>query len=164
VFLAHDHRLNNHIIKDDLHLDICYVQLFWSLTIISSTRIKIHYNGLFWKSQCHIKKSESSIVALYSNEFAKLGKSEMKNWNLHSNLSNPNIFYQKDKCSIQGGIYKGWCIQCFNLNYPKKIIIMEIIFLVELETKPMAFYHHIIIVKMKKSNNKSLSKNLRFKM
>jgi hypothetical protein len=32
---------------------------------------------------------ESSIVALYSNLFEKLGKNEMKNWNLHSNISNP---------------------------------------------------------------------------
>jgi hypothetical protein len=29
------------------------------------------------------------VVGLYSNLFKKLGKSEMKNWNLHFNLSNP---------------------------------------------------------------------------
>jgi len=33
--------------------------------------------------------SELNIVALYANLFEKLGKSKMKNWNLHSNLSNP---------------------------------------------------------------------------
>ncbi len=33
---------------------------------------------------------ESSIVALYANLFKKLGKSEIKNGNLHSNLSNKN--------------------------------------------------------------------------
>jgi hypothetical protein len=32
---------------------------------------------------------ESNIVVLYSNLFEKLGKREMKNWNLHSNISNP---------------------------------------------------------------------------
>jgi hypothetical protein len=32
--------------------------------------------------------------------------------NLHYNLSNPKKNYQKDKCSIQGGLYKGWYIQC----------------------------------------------------
>jgi hypothetical protein len=50
---------------------------------------------------------------LHVNLFEKLGKSEMKNWNLHSNLSYRIFFnYQKDKCSIQGGLYKGWYIQC----------------------------------------------------
>jgi len=53
---------------------------------------------------------ELSIVELYANLFEKFDKSEMKNWNLYSNLSNPKFFYQKDKCSIQGGLYKGWYI------------------------------------------------------
>ncbi len=79
MFLAHDRRLNNHIFKDDIHLDISYVQLFWSLTIINFTRIKAHYDERFWKSQCRFFLSESSIVALYSNLFEKLGKSEMEN-------------------------------------------------------------------------------------
>ncbi len=39
---------------------------------------------------------ESSIVALYSNIFEKLNENEMKNWNLHSNFSNPQKNYQKD--------------------------------------------------------------------
>jgi hypothetical protein len=39
------------------------------------------YRGTFW--------GESSVVALYSNLFEELGKNEMKNWNLHSNLLNP---------------------------------------------------------------------------
>jgi len=30
-----------------------------------------------------------SIVALYWNLFGKLGKSELKNWNLHSDFFNP---------------------------------------------------------------------------
>jgi hypothetical protein len=32
---------------------------------------------------------------LYSNIFEKLDKSEMKNWNLHSNISNSKIKLQK---------------------------------------------------------------------
>jgi hypothetical protein len=52
--------------------------------------------------------NDSSIDVLYSNLFEKLGKSEMKNWNLHSNLSNPKNTYQKDKYLSQGGLYKGW--------------------------------------------------------
>jgi hypothetical protein len=55
---------------------------------------------------------------LYSNLFEKFNKNEMKNWNPHYYLSNTNFFYQKDKCSIQGGFSKGWYIQCHNLNYP----------------------------------------------
>jgi hypothetical protein len=42
-------------------------------------RVKAHYNGLLWKSQWQFFLSESSIVALYSNLFEKLGKSGMKN-------------------------------------------------------------------------------------
>jgi len=53
--------------------------------------VKAHYNGQFWKSQWQFGLSESSVVALYSNLFEKLGvalysnlfeklgKSEMKN-------------------------------------------------------------------------------------
>jgi hypothetical protein len=41
--------------------------------------VKTHYGGLFWMSQCQFFLGESSIVALYSNIFEKLGKSEMKN-------------------------------------------------------------------------------------
>jgi hypothetical protein len=41
--------------------------------------VKAHYNGQFWKSQWQFNLSESSVVALYSNLFEKLGKSEMKN-------------------------------------------------------------------------------------
>jgi hypothetical protein len=55
---------------------------------------------------------ESNIVALYANLFLKLSKSEMKNWNLYFNISNPKTNYQKDKCAFQGGLYKGWYIQC----------------------------------------------------
>jgi hypothetical protein len=51
--------------------------------------VKIHYNGQFWKSHSQFFLSESNIIALYSYLFEKLSKSEMKNWNLHSNLSNP---------------------------------------------------------------------------
>ncbi len=39
------------------------------------------HNGSFFMNKWN-------IVALYSNVFEKLGKNEMKNWNLHSNLSN----------------------------------------------------------------------------
>jgi hypothetical protein len=46
------------------------------------------YNGSFFFI-------ESSIVVLYSNLFEKLGKSEMKNWNLHSNRSNPKKIIPK---------------------------------------------------------------------
>jgi len=42
----------------------------------------------------------------------------------------------------QGGFYKEWYIQAHNPNYPKKIIIMDFFLLVELETKPIIFYHH----------------------
>jgi hypothetical protein len=38
------------------------------------------------------------------------------------------FFYQKDKCSIQGGLHKWRYIQCHNPNYPKKIIIMDFLF------------------------------------
>jgi hypothetical protein len=56
----------------------------------------------------------------------------------------PKKNYQKDKCSIQGGLYKGWHIQCHNPNYPKKFIIMDFFLLVELETKPITFYHYTL--------------------
>jgi hypothetical protein len=69
---------------------------------------------------------ESNIIALYSNLFEKLSKSEMKN-------------YQKDKCLIQGGFYKGCYIQCHNPNYPKKISLWTFFLLVELEIKPITF-------------------------
>jgi hypothetical protein len=52
--------------------------------------------------------------------------------------------YQKDKCSIQGGLYKGWYIQFHNPNYPKNFIIMDFFLLVELETKPTTFYYHTL--------------------
>ncbi len=58
---------------------------------------------------CHngsVFLSESSIVALYSNIVEKLGKNEMKNQNLHSNISNQKKNHQKDKCLIQGEFYK----------------------------------------------------------
>jgi hypothetical protein len=32
---------------------------------------------------------ELSVITLYANLLEKLGKNEMKNWNLRSNLSNP---------------------------------------------------------------------------
>jgi hypothetical protein len=51
---------------------------------------------------------------------------------------------QKDKCSIQNGLYKGWYIQCHNPNYPKKIMIMDFFLLVELKTKFIIFYHHTL--------------------
>jgi hypothetical protein len=41
--------------------------------------VKAHYNGIFWKSLWQFFLSESSIVALYSNLFEKLSKSEIKN-------------------------------------------------------------------------------------
>ncbi len=41
--------------------------------------VKTHYDGLFWTSQWEFFLGESSIVALYSNIFKKLSKSEMKN-------------------------------------------------------------------------------------
>jgi len=59
------------------------------LRMLPNYWVKAHYNGQFWKSQWQFGLSESSVVALYSNLFEKLSKSEMKNWNLHSNLSNP---------------------------------------------------------------------------
>jgi hypothetical protein len=42
--------------------------------------------------------------------------------------------YQKDKCSIQGGLYKGLYIQCHDPNYPQKNVIMDFFLLVELKT------------------------------
>ncbi len=39
--------------------------------------------------------SESKIIALYLNLFEKFGKSEMKKWNLHSNLWNTKYIYIK---------------------------------------------------------------------
>jgi hypothetical protein len=69
---------------------------------------------------------ESSIVALCSNIFENFGQNEMKSWNLHSTLPNPKNFYQKNKCSIPSGLYKRWNIQCYNPNYPKKTIIMDL--------------------------------------
>jgi hypothetical protein len=40
--------------------------------------VKAHYNERFWKSQWYFLLGESSIIALYSNLFEKLGKNEMK--------------------------------------------------------------------------------------
>ncbi len=36
--------------------------------------VKAHQGGFFWMSQWHFFVGESSIVALYSNIFEKLGK------------------------------------------------------------------------------------------
>jgi len=52
--------------------------------------------------------------------------------------------YQKDKCSIQGGLYKGWYIQCPSFKVLHKIMIMDFVLLVELKTKPTTFYHHTL--------------------
>ncbi len=71
-----------------LRFDLGYCDLT-HLRMLPNYWVKAHYNGQFWKSQWQFNLSESSVVALYSNLFEKLGKSEMKNWNLHSNLSNP---------------------------------------------------------------------------
>jgi hypothetical protein len=81
---------------------------------------------------------------MYSNLFEKLSKSEMKNWNLHSNLFKPKKKYQKHKCSIQGGLYKKWYIQCHGPNYQQKLIIMDFFILVELKTKLIIFYRHTL--------------------
>jgi hypothetical protein len=116
-----------------------------------------NHNGSFFLN-------ESSIVVLYSNLLEKLGKSEMKNWNVHSNLSNPKNNYQKDKYSIQGGIYKGWYIQCPSPNYPKKIIIIDFFLLMELETKLFFFtttHWSTITLNMKKSTKKNSLKNFK---
>jgi uncharacterized membrane protein SirB2 len=57
----------------------------------------------FWKSQWQFFLGESKYYCIVFNLFEKLGKSKIKNWNLHSNISNLKN-YQKDKCSIQCGL------------------------------------------------------------
>ncbi len=106
--------------------------------------VKAHYNGLFGSHCGILKKSESSIVALYSNLFEKINKSEMNIEAYILIFQTQNKNYQKDKCSIQGELYKRWYIQCHNPNHPKKIIIVDFFLLVELETKPITFYHHTL--------------------
>jgi hypothetical protein len=53
----------------------------FSSTKISITlqRVKVCYDGFFWRSQWQFFLGESNIVALYTNLFEKLGKSEKKN-------------------------------------------------------------------------------------
>jgi hypothetical protein len=68
-------------------------------------------------------------------------------WNIEAYIlifQTQNKNYQKDKCSIQGELYKRWYIQCHNPNHPKKIIIVDFFLLAELETKPITFYHHTL--------------------
>jgi hypothetical protein len=66
----------------------------------------------------------------------------MKNWNLHSNLSNPKKNYQKDKCSIQGGFTKDGKSNVTIQTTPKKVSLWIFFLLMELEIKPISFYHH----------------------
>jgi hypothetical protein len=68
---------------------------------------------------------ESSIVALYANLFEKLGKSEMKNWSLHSNLSNPKKFTKKINVQSKVNFTKDGTSNVPNPNYLKKTIIMD---------------------------------------
>jgi hypothetical protein len=68
---------------------------------------------------------EPSIVALYLNLFKRPGKSEIKIETYILIFQTQKTNYQKDKCSIQGGLYKGWYIQCHNPKYPKTFIIID---------------------------------------
>jgi hypothetical protein len=61
-------------------------------------------------SQWHFFVGESSIVALYSNIFEKLGKVRWKIKTYVLIFQNQTKDYQEDKCSIQGGLYKAWYI------------------------------------------------------
>jgi hypothetical protein len=88
--------------------------------------------------------SESSIAALHSNLFEKLGKSLMKIETYILIFQTQKISYKKDKYSIQGQFYKGWYIQCHNPNYPKNLSLWIYFFLIELKTKLIFFYHQTL--------------------
>jgi len=87
---------------------------------------------------------ESSIIALYANLFDKLGKSEMKNWNLHCNLSNPKNNTKKTNVQSKVDFTKDGTSNVPSPNYSKKIIIMDFFLLMEMETKLTTFYHHTL--------------------
>jgi hypothetical protein len=64
---------------------------------------------------------ESSIVALYANLFEKLGKSEMKNWNLDYNLSKPKKNSIKINVQSKVDFTKDGTSNVPSPNYSKKI-------------------------------------------
>ncbi len=72
--------------------------------------------------------------------------------------------YQKDKCLIQCGVYKGWYIQCHNPNHPKKTIIMDFFCQWNWKLNLQLFtttHWSTITLKMKKSNKKKSLKKFK---
>jgi hypothetical protein len=68
--------------------------------------------------------SESNIVALYSNLFEKLDKSEMKNINLHYNISNPKkTFIKRINVQLKVDFTKDDTSNVIIQTTPKKIIM-----------------------------------------
>jgi hypothetical protein len=108
------------------------------------TSIKTHYTHLFWKSQWHFFLGESSIIALYSNLLGKLSKSEMKNWNLHSNLSNPKKITKRINVQFKVDFTKDGTSNVTIQIAPKIYHHGFIFLLMELETKPITFCHHTL--------------------
>jgi hypothetical protein len=81
----------------------------------------------------------------------------MKNWNLHSNFSNPKKKTKRINVQSKVVFIKDGTSNVPNPNYSRKTIIMDFFLLVELETKPTTFttrHWSTITFKIKKSSKK----------
>jgi hypothetical protein len=71
-----------------------------------------HNGSFFWANQILLH-----CIQIYLKNLAKV-KWKIETYTLIFQTQKEN--YQKDKCSIQSVLYKGWYIQCHNPNYPPK--------------------------------------------